>query len=721
MSSAFRVSGFAFRNRRPVVRLPFAFCLLPFALCLSSAAAEWKIPREYRRALIGGGSADTVAFSFCDGGHTATGSPIVADEQDNVVPFRVLYPRRGGDTWMAYNAARVKGSVYVYYGGKGAAEAVRMPASNWEPKLSLFLYTMKCPGGALESERPIRAAVHASEIYGMGFVPQIFHGVNPFGPDNLFASYYVGYLKIEKPGRYRIYTASSEASFVFLDGKPFCSWPGHHDADGGRNGQHGADIQLGKGEYKIEYFHAKTQGETCMMLGWTPPGAQGWHLIPESAYVQTPTARAEAPERRGGAPLAAFAFEQESQLLLDRKPEARTPKVEPRSPKAEHKDKEKEAKPEPADIEQFTHVTFHTRCRNVPDKAKVVWDYGDGGTGVGEGGQHVYVGDGPFTVVARIVGEDGKPIDSYGALLSIVPALKNFTILDKDAVRRYVGIIVGTDCSKVSERTMEALWELVETQEDAERIKPFTETFAHRFGVKSHAGWHAADRLALAVSVKDPQRALKVYAALVPEAPTRLDAARIQAERIELVLHKLKKPDAALELARAIIRNRSGLEDRIAATKIGDVYRAQGDFAKAEEAYREAQRVAYAEADRRVIAVQQGGYLETVWSHIENGALRAAREGLVKWEIEYPIGKLSGDLILMTAKYFDKVGEPDRALAECETLVKLNPLTPYLPDVELLMARAYRKLGNAAKARELTEKVLREYPKSRAAQQATRD
>ncbi len=656
-----------------------------------------------------------MAFNFCDGGHLASGTPIVADERESVLPFRVIHARRGGETWIAYNGSKAKGAVYVYYGGKTEGPPLStVPAGNWEPKLSLLLHTMKCPGGALEAERPIRTAVHGGDLFGVGFVSSIFHGVNPFGPDDLFASYYVGWLNIEKPGRYRIYTASSEASFVFLDNKLLCSWPGHHDSGGGRQGQHGGDIHLEKGEHKVEYFHAKTQGETCMMLGWTPPGEQGWKVIPETAFLHTPIAHAEAPERRGNAPLAAFSWQQADQLLLDRKPETRNPKPETKGAK-------EAPKAEPTDIEQFTRITFHSRFRNVPEKAKVVWEYGDGAIGTGEGKEHIYVGEGPFTAVARIVGADGKPLDSFGALVTPVEALKNFTILDKDAVRSYVATIVATDASKLSERTLDTLWELVETEEDAERIRPFTETYANRFGVKTSVGWHAADRLALAVSVKEPERAMKIYAALVPEAPTRLDAARVQMERIELLLHKLKKPDAALELAKAVIRSRSGLEDRVAAVKIGDVYRAQGDFAKAEEAYRDAQKITYAEMDRRTIAVRQGGYLETVWSHIENGSLRAAREGLVMWEIEHPIGKLSGDLILMTAKYFDKLGEPDRALAELEALVKLNPLTPYLPDAELLMARAHRKLGNATKARELIEKVLHEYPKSRAAQQAMKE
>jgi len=85
-----------------------------------------------------------------------------------------------------------------------------------------------------------------------------------------------------------------------------------------------------------------------------------------------------------------------------------------------------------------------------------------------------------------------------------------------------------------------------------------------------------------------------------------------------------------------------------------------------------------------------------------------------------PIGKLSGDLILMTARYFDRIEEPARALAELETLTKINPLSPYLPEIEYYMARAYHRMGQATKARDLLDKVMSEYPKSRAAEKARR-
>jgi len=674
-------------------RLPAADCRPFLALLLLAAAAragEWKVPREYRRALVGGGDADTVVFSFCDGGHLQVGASdvTVADEQGRAVPSRVLWTRRGGDTWVAYNASRAKDPLHVYYGGRGGGGSGGGSAGGWQPKLSLLLFTMPLPSGALQSHRPIATAARSARAYGMGFVENIWHGFNPFGPDDHFASYYVGYLDIQKPGHYKFFTASDEASFVFLDGKPLCSWPGRHEAQGGRHGQHGDGVTLNKGQYKLEYYHAEVDGEQCMMLGWTPPGEQGWKVVPPSAFVHTPHARAGDPERRGGAPLAFLHWEQDDQLLLEEF--------------------------------QFTRVSFANRCRNVPPGAKLVWDFGDGVQHEGGEKEHIYVGDGPFTCVLRIVGEDGKALDAYAASIRIVAALKNYTILDENAVRNYVDTIVSTDCSKLPESAMDALWELVETQEDMTLIKPFVETYVRRFGAKGKA-WHAADRLALAYSVKEPAKAIKLYGLLAAGAPTNLDAARAQMERIELILHKLKDPERALAVAQAVRATRSGPEDRIAAVKIGDIHRAKGEFEEAEKAYRDAQRITYAQMDRRVIAVRQGGYLETAAAHIEHGHLRAAREALVLWEMEHPIGKLSGDLILMTAKYFDKLGEPERALAELQAITQLNPLTPYLPEVELLMARAYRNLGDYTKARQLFDKVLREYPNSRAAEQARRE
>jgi len=709
----------------PACLLFTAYCLLSTALA-AAAGEDWKVQREYRRVLGGIPREDTVVFSFCDGGHP-TADLVVLDSAGNRLPTAFLWGKHGGTTWIAVGTSKAQGDVAVYYGGGTGGGG---PSPAWTPKLSLLLYTIPIPPGALEKFNPIAAGFKRENLYGIGFVDKIWHGANPFGPDTHFASGYIGYLNIEHPGQYKIFTASCDASYVLLDGKPLVSWPGTHDVGGGLVGQHNASIHLNKGQYKIEYYHAVAEGEPFMILGWTPPGEKGYKLVPDNAYWHTPKVKAGPPERRGGGAVAAFEWVQVDQLLHDKdrpghsEPASHAVKETPKEPK-EPKDHKGEPKRDPA--YQFTHVSFTSQCRDLATRGKVFWDYGDGvraelsATEVRRAAEHIYAGKGPFTCTVRVAGEDGKELDRYAGLVSIEPMEKNWTIQDEKAVKEYVADIVASDCSAAPAHVMDAYWELVETEENVERIAPFLETYVTRFGARG-SSWFPADRLALLVSVKNPARALKLYTELAAAATTPLEAARCHMERIEIMLHKLKDPAKALAEAERLKATGNCAEvRRIAAVKMGDVYRAQGDFEKAEAAYRAVQQITYTHVDKRAIPVRQGGFLETAAAHVQTGHLRAARDALVLWVMEDPIGNLSGDLPLMTAKYFDKLGEPDRALAELETIVKVNPLSPYLPDIELLMSRAYKKKNDYTKARQLYDKVLREYPNSRAAKQGTHE
>jgi len=706
---------------------------LAVLLSVAAAGEDWKVQREYRRVLTGIPREDTVVFSFCDGGHP-TNDLVVMDAAGTRLPAAFLWGKHGGTTWIATSTSKAQGDIAVYYGG-GAGNVPPAPA--WTPKLSLLLYTIPMPAGALEKFNPIAAGFKRENLYGIGFVDKIWHGANPFGPDTHFASGYIGYLNVEQGGQYRIFTASCDASYVLLDGKPLVSWPGTHDVGGGLVGQHGATVHLNKGQYKIEYYHAVAEGEPFMILGWTPPGEKGYKLVPDSAYWHTPKFKAGPPERRGGGPVAAFDWAQVDQLLhdKDRSGQAESKSHLVKDPEEEAKERKErwEKRDRKEDLKrdptyQFTHVAFTSQCRNLATRGKVLWDFGDGiradfsATEVKRAVEHIYAGKGPFTCTMRVAGEDGKETDRYAGVVTLSPMEKNWTIQDTKAVKEYVADIVASDCSTATAAVMDAYWELVETEENVERIAPFLEAYVTRFGAKG-SSWFPADRLALLLSVKSPERALKIYTELAASSASAIEAARCQMERIEIMLHKLKDPARALaEAERLKVNGSCGEVRRIAAVKVGDVYRMQGDFEKAEAAYRAVQEITYSHAttkdEKSAIPVRQGGFLETVASHVQKGHLRAAREALVRWAMEDPIGYLGGDLPLMTAKYFDKMGEPDRALFELETISKINPLSPYLPDIELLMSRAYKKKSDYNKARGLYDKVLREYPKSRAAQQA---
>jgi len=293
----------------------------------------------------------------------------------------------------------------------------------------------------------------------------------------------------------------------------------------------------------------------------------------------------------------------------------------------------------------------------------------------------------------------------------------NLTVLNTKQVEEYLRVIGTYDLSKRPKEELDAYWALAEPQELPGLIRPITEAYVSRFGPKG-AGWTAADRLAQAYSFTEPEKAVDLYEKLVSSAPTKPDVARIKAEQLDILINRLKRHKVASEMLKQMQKSKDELTVQLAGSKLGDIPRSQGDFEKAAEAYRDAQEKAYKDMDPREIAVREGAYLETVDGYLGSGHLRSAREMLLNWEAEYPTGKLRGDLILMTARYFQAIGDHQRALDELTTMTKLNPLSPYLPEIEWRMARAYAELGNKAKARELRDKVIREYPKSRAAAEA---
>jgi tetratricopeptide (TPR) repeat protein len=696
--------------RRNIPRTATARTILALVAVLAAgmmaqaqAGQKWLANREYRRPVLGGGDADTVAVSFQGGGHLADGARdvLVVDTSRHVLPSKVLHTRRGHQTWLAYQGSAAKGRVFLYYGPtRSSAEArsqlQRGGRADWQPRLSLMLKTMPLPPGAFDSSRPIAAMARTDRIYGMGFVDKVHLGHNPYGPDDKFATAITGFLQIQKPGRYHIFTVSDDASFVLLDGRPLCSWPGKHDF-GGRFGEHGRTIELKKRVYRIEYYHAEDTDTQVLCLGWTPPWDLGKkkgktvkvELVPTDAFLHTPVGKAGEPARRDAAPLAAFHWNQRDQLLTEER--------------------------------QYTRVAFHPQCENVPQDATVEWRFGDGV--VAQGNQprdHIYVGDGPFTCTIRVVSAQKKPLDEFQAVVRIETPMENLTLGDEQPLAEYIDAITRYRCARVSDETMRALWELVDISENVKAIQDFCTAMVRQFGLEG-VGWHAGDRLALALSIAEPEKAEKLYANLAARAPERFDAARCRIERIEVILHKLEDTERALGLAETLRDRSSGWQARLGAVKVGDVYRARGEFEKAEAIYRKAAKIAYGATDRRLVAMRQGGYLETANTYIRDGFLRATREILIKWEAQYPDGKLGGDLILMTAKYFEKLGDPQRALDELATLTQINPLTPYLPEVELRMARAHARLGNKAKANELYEKVIYEYPQSRAAREAQKE
>ena len=681
-----------------------AHCCVVLVFCCASTVSNgkdadaWPVNRDFRRPIELAGStmfgekrsaSVEAVVRFQSGGRTiGDGNDVlVVDGRGNVLPSKVVFSQRFGESWVAYDGREAQDGVWLYYGGSTVRPGGLKP---YNPQMSLTLVTAPLVRGAMTDPRTIARAVESSRAFGMTFVDNVYLGRNPIGPNEQFVSHFRGILTVPRGGEYVIYTNSDEASFVFIDDKPVVAWPGTHGPAQHAGEERRATVELEAGPHVVDYFHAEDTGTQVMVLGWEPPDGRA-EPIPPSAFEHRPVAVVGPPQRRDGKPYCVFDALQVDQLLHD-----------------EH---------------QYTRFRFETFADGLPESGAVAWDFGDGVTRTTHKSgpvEHVFVGDGPFDVTMRIT--DGKrSLDECRIRVRPVEPLRNATIRDNEVVREYVASIVSETYSKaVPNALMEVYWGLVQTREQSAFVLPFVRQLGERTGMRQSA-WEVNDRLAHGMTILDPKRAFDLYTNLIRTAASEIDRARMRMEQIEVVLHKLDDPGRALTLAKSVaMSQRSSLDGRIAAVKIGDVHRAEGRIKEAEAAYREAAQARLEQLDRRQAAVLQTAYLETVSAHIERGDLRAAREEIVKWEADFPLGKLDGEVILVTARYFQALGDHDRVVDELTTLTELNPLTPHLPEVELRLAVSMNELGRHDTARELRDHVVKEYPNSRAARWATR-
>lgn len=150
----------------------------------------------------------------------------------------------------------------------------------------------------------------ATRIAGRSVVGQIFDGLHRHGPAANFIARYDGWFRVERPGRHAFATISDDASFLRIDGKIVAEWPGWHNTDGGRHGQHHGWIQLDAGDHRIDYLNVQKDSGFQVAAAWRRPGTETFEVMPPEAF--RPAARFEVASVSGGDPAvgaAAFRWE----------------------------------------------------------------------------------------------------------------------------------------------------------------------------------------------------------------------------------------------------------------------------------------------------------------------------------------------------------------------------------------------------------------------------
>ena len=250
------------------------------------AGGKYAMMREVKipAARVGGGI-NTVVVEFhhsgllrSDGGNLF----VCAKKGKSPTPAQLLQYGPGDFCRVAFRFVPDAPEYEIYYGGSGAEregnDAVMDGAlPDWAVTSALLCEVRKYVQCNADSADSVRSAFDRAEPIGAIFTPDVFVSGCPIRSHNgPCLIRYTGTLYAPKDIDVRFFTASQDASFVYIDGKPVTDAPGVHGAWRTAQAKNGGRLLLTAGEHRLEYYHVATSAEMQASLLWeTPPVGEG--------------------------------------------------------------------------------------------------------------------------------------------------------------------------------------------------------------------------------------------------------------------------------------------------------------------------------------------------------------------------------------------------------------------------------------------------------------
>jgi len=643
---------------------------------------EWKCRRVIEVGKQPAQNYPVAVFAFANGGYLGkeAGDLVVIDRKGRKVPYRIIRHEPKGNTILIFPARRRGEKYSLYYNNPRIS---RTGSPSWQPQISLTLETREDPGGNADNWTQMKQLIRRSrKVYGKGFVDKIWQGLNPYGPNDNYLSIYKGYLNIKEGGIYQIATVSDDASFLFIDGKLITEWPGRHEVWGGIRGEHSAAVELNPGLHSIAYYHREEEGAQFMIAAWRRPGKERLEIIPASAYLHPVRAEERSYRKLSQSLIADFRVKQDDEIIKDNL--------------------------------QYTRISFRDRSYDLKGrKVSYFWDFGDGTTSTARFPSHVYIGVKDYLAVLTL--QAGEEKDSFRFLIKVKESLHNLTIENKDYLYDYAKIISTYPQGKLDRASILSYLNLLEDIDDKQYSLPLYESYLNKYSrydrtTTNRITWLLAE----AYEINNPRKALAVYAGIVEKGGNRNRIFKAKWALAELYLYKLKDYKQALKMYKSILSYYPSRQDksRLAQVRIGDVYRKEGDYEKAKAIYSQVEKKTIRDMGLKKATIKQGAYFQTIETYLKENRVEAALKELREWEINFPLAKLSGELLLLDGKYFFRKGDYERARDELQDLLELNPRIPLYPEAELLMAKTYFHLGKAEESGKLYRKIMKGYPDS---------
>lgn len=663
----------------------------PWHLADWQARAVVDIPAPAKEAGV-----DTAGVRIlCQGRAKPDGSDYrVLDDSGKPVPFQLLFHDPERYSLLSFRADNVKQQYFVYFGNPqapAAAEQVQVkpapgsgpPTAAWVPHYGFVLETMERPEGenprTIEEMGKLMAA--SKRKHGARFQRRVSDGYNSFGPSDYYLSCYRGWITIPSAGKYSFCTASNEASFSFLDGKPLVHWPGRHTAERGLFGEVNVEVQLTAGLHYLEYYHEEVTLEQMAFLGWKPPGEKGFLPIPESIYTAPHSAVVSRYEGPKGSLLHFEPLITDSVWPLARQEG------------------------------QYTRCQFKAgKTPALPDGTTYRWDFGDGQSATGAEVEHIFLTLGTFPVSLTAQGPAG-PLTARWPLQ--VFELEHVTDQFKEGrPGDYAKLAKTYDRSKLDGPALKELAMLLtESEEPAEALeagKQYVQRFAGARPLEMARVRRLMADCALRLAQGSVDEAVANYqAALIKEMPSA-EKIDVLARLIRLLGIERSQPDKAtaiLKQVEEVVKESKLSEDEVQAAyrraviAAADVRLWQGNRAGATELYGRAERLSGQFIPSNVRAARIGAYPNSIREYLATGNYGAAMDIVDRWDETFPTEKPNGHTFFYRGKILALRGQPRDAERYLERAIRLTVGASFETEARWLYAGCLEHLGQKGEAR----------------------
>ena len=598
------------------------------------------------------------------------GEYALVDAAGAPVPVAVVWQSEGQDALLLASGLKSGEEYTMYVGGPRGA--------TWTPKTSLLFETRGLPGGhpAFTNVGTLQDSWKNAPTQGAKFTEEIFSGNDPFGEATNFLSHFVGYLEPQEGGE-ELYTSSSDASFVLLDGQPFIDAPGNHPVTNRQKEVRPKKLPPSTAPIRVDYYQAKNaEGPPGMALGWIRNGKP--ETIPAESWQHPGRSTVERCEDVGGKPVPATHVKFESYVGVGG-----------------------------AFLYEIECHLLKTDLKNAP----VEWLFDDGGVCKGAECKRILSAVPGVQHVTLRIGQGAEAVQSTRRLAFYDQPPKEAE--DAADHRHYTELLAAMDPARLDAAMLgAALPFLLEYGADAQ-IAAYAAAWMKFNPAVADARWLPSEMARLrTMATTDPKGALAaLHADTAGHSMYQVPLDLFEIDLLTFYQHDPASIARVQQLGFGLGDTKAG---KLAAVRLGDAYRLNGDAKQAATRYQAAQG-ADPSNERRLSAEDQANSM-TVSDLIEKNERQEAEAKLTDWELAHPMAKLSSDFLLLRSRVLTLYGRWREALTELDGYAATHPDSPYQIDVDFYRARALYELGKKDEARKLWQDIVKNYPRSELAE-----